>query len=86
MPPRLTLSSHWTPGAALKAQSESTAWSKACSECLFFLDAEHRYARNARHSKAAAVKKARVPTKTGGSMGRRIRGLSAGIWLVRLSM
>lgn len=69
-----------------KAHSESTVWSKACWECLCFLDKAYRYTRNARHSKATAVKKARMPIKAGGSMGRRIRGLSAGIWLVRLSM
>lgn len=74
------------PVAAWKAQSESTAWSKAFSERSFVLDAEHRYQRNARHSKAIAVKKARTPIKTGGCMGRRIKGLPAGIWLVKLSM
>lgn len=84
--PRLVLGNPGAPGAALKAHSESTAWSKTRSERLFVLDVEHRYKRNARHSKAVAVKKARMPTKTVGWMGRRIRGLSAGIWLVRLSM
>lgn len=69
-----------------EAHSESTVWSKACWECLCFLDEAYRYKRNARHSKATAVKKARMPIKAGGSMGRRIRRLSAGIWLVRLSM
>lgn len=76
----------WAPGAAWKAQSESTAWSKAFSERSFVLNAEHRYKRNARHSKAIAVKKARTPINTGGCMGRWIRGLPAGIWLVKLSM
>lgn len=74
------------PVAAWKAQSESTAWSKAFSERPFVLNAEHRYKRNARQSKAMAVKKARTPIKTGGSMGRRISVLPAGIWLVKLSM
>lgn len=69
-----------------KAHSESTVWSKACWERLCFLDEAYRHARNTRHSKATAVKKARMPIKAGGSMGRWIRGLSAGIWLVRLSM
>jgi hypothetical protein len=68
------------------AHSESTAWSKACSERFFVLDIEHRYKRNARHSKAVAVKKARMLTKMDCCMGRRIKGLSAGIWLVKLSM
>lgn len=79
----------WQPGvtgAAWKAQSESTAWSKAFSERSFVLNDEHRYRRNARHSKAIAVKKARTPINTGGCMGRWIRGLPAGIWLVKLSM
>lgn len=69
-----------------KAQSESTVWSRVCRERLWFLDDIHRYTRNARHSKAIPAKKARVPIKVGGFMGRRIRGISAGIWLVRLSM
>lgn len=51
---------------AWKAQSESTACSKAFSERPFVLNAKHRYRRNARHSKAMAVKKARMPIKTGG--------------------
>ena len=42
--------------------------------------------RYVRHSKATAAKKARVPMKADGLMGRRMSGLSAGIWLVRLSM
>lgn len=74
------------PGVSPRAQSESTAWSKAFSERSFVLNAEHRYTRNARHSKATAVKKARTPINTGGCIGRRIRGLPAGIWLVKLSM
>lgn len=60
--------------------------SKACWERLWFLDDTHRYTRYVRHSKATAVKKVRVPIKADDLMGRRIRGLSAGIWLVRLSM
>lgn len=73
-------------GCCLETQSESTAWSKAFSERPFVLNAEHRYKRNARHSRAMAVKKASTPIKTGGCMGRRIRALPAGIWLVKLSM
>lgn len=59
------LAGHRQP-QAWKAQSESTACSKVFSELPFVLNAKHRYKRNARHSKAMAVKKARMPIKTGG--------------------
>lgn len=68
------------------SQSASTACSRACSERFSVLAAEHRNARKARLSKVLAVKKARRPMKAGGGMDRRTRALTAGIWLVRLSM
>ena len=70
-----------------KAHSESTVWSKTCWERCCFLDDKYRYSTSkVRLSKDTPVKKAMVLKKAGGFRGRWTRGISAGIWLVRLSM
>lgn len=77
----------WVRQLLPEAHSESTVWSRTCWERRCFLDDIYRYtARKARLSKATPVKKAMVLMKVGGLRGRRTRGISAGIWLVRLSM